>query len=80
MERFEHCLLEYYWSHGNTGDPAQFRPAFTVFHPDGRAESVYGGNVEITAALNRLGSEGWRVVSSVTAMNWILWTLERKLD
>ena len=79
MERFEHCLLEFYWSRpAHAGAPA-FPPSFTIFHPDGREESAQGGNPEVTAALSRLGKAGWRGAGNVATMNWILWTLERKL-
>lgn len=79
MDRFEHCMLEYYWSQPSYVDAAQFKPSFTIFHADGRQELQVGGNLEITATLNQLGREGWRIASAVTTTNWILWTLERKL-
>jgi hypothetical protein len=80
MERFEHCMVEFYWSHPSGVAPARFKPAFTVFHPDGRTELKEGGNPEITALFNQMGTKGWRVSSAVTASNWILWTLERKIS
>jgi len=79
MDRFEHCMIEFYWTHPAHVDPAVFKPSFAIFHVDGRQESQDGGNREVLAALNRLGGEGWRVASSITTSNWILWTLERKL-
>ena len=79
MDRFEHCMLEFYWSQPSYTDSPTWKPSFTIFHADGRHESRVGGNAEITAALNALGKEGWRITSAVTTMNWILWTLERKV-
>ncbi len=79
MDRYEHCMIEYYWSFAPGVDPAAFRPSFTVFHADGRKEPVEGGNSELTAYLGKLGAQGWRVSSGMTASNWILYTLERRV-
>jgi hypothetical protein len=79
MDRYEHCMVEFYWSHPNGVDPVRFKPGFTVFYPDGRRESQEGNNAELNTLFNQLGAEGWRVGTGVTTSNWILWTLERKL-
>ena len=78
MDRYEHCMVEFYWSHPTGVAPIAFKPAYTVFHPDGRHETRDGSNLEINALFNAMGAEGWRVSTSVTAANWILWTLSRK--
>jgi hypothetical protein len=36
-------------------------------------------NKEVTMALSELGGKGWEVTTSVTAGNWVLWTLKRAL-
>lgn len=79
MERFEHCMVEFYWAVPSGVDPVLFKPAFTVFHSNGQQEAQQGGNPELTALFNKMGQEGWRIATAITASNWILWTLERKL-
>lgn len=79
MDRYEHCMIEFYWTHPSGVDPAAFKPSFTVFYPDGRVESHEGSNAALTKLLNGLGGEGWRVATGMTTSNWILYTLERKL-
>lgn len=78
MDRYEQMMVEFYWSHPNGVDPVLFKPGFTVFHADGRRESQEGNNAELTVLFNKLGEDGWRIVTGVTASNWILWTLERR--
>ncbi|MBX3203097.1 MAG: hypothetical protein KF894_33545 [Labilithrix sp.] len=78
MDRYEHCMIEFYWTHPGGADAATFKSGFSVFHADGRVDNREGGNPELTALLNQLGAEGWRVATASTAANWILWTLERR--
>jgi hypothetical protein len=78
MDRYEHLMIEYYWMPPPGANPAQFKPSYAVFHPDGHRVPHEGGNAEITVLLNRFGAEGWYISSAVTSANWILWTLERK--
>lgn len=80
MDRYEHLMVEYYWLPPNGVDPVLFKPSFAVFHPDGHRAVHEGGNPELTVMFNRLGGEGWRITSSITASNWILWTMERKVS
>lgn len=80
MERYEHCTVEWYWAPPVGMDPQAFRAHFKVFRPDG-SEATYGGNSgEVTAALTRLGQEGFEVVSCIGVANWILWTLKRRVS
>ena len=79
MDRYENCMVEWNWAVPNGLDPATFKPSFTVFLPDGKQEAHQGGNPELTALFNTMGQSGWRVTTAITASNWILWTLERKL-
>jgi hypothetical protein len=79
MERYEHTIVEWYWTVPNGTEAALFKPTFAVFHADGQSEAHEGGNVELAALFNRLGQSGWRVSTAITASNWILYTLERKL-
>ena len=79
MVRYEHSMIEWYWSPPPNVDPATFRPSFTVFSGSGRSESHQGGNAELTAYLSKLGQSGWRVTTAVHSANWILWTLEREV-
>jgi hypothetical protein len=80
MDRYEHCMIEFYWSHPTGVDPALFKPSFTVFGRDGRNESHDGGNPELTVLFNKLGAEGWRIATAIAAANWILYTLERRVE
>ncbi|MBX3207949.1 MAG: hypothetical protein KF764_23080 [Labilithrix sp.] len=79
MDRFEHCMVEFYWTPPAGAAPGSFKPSFSVFHPDGRQEPHEGSNPELAVLFSRLGAEGWRVATAVSSSNWILWTLERKL-
>ena len=79
MDRFEHCMVEFYWTHPNGVDPVLFKPGFIHFRADGTREAQEGGNPELTTLFNKLGAEGWRISTAITTSNWILWTLERKL-
>jgi hypothetical protein len=75
--RFDHCLVEYIWM--PSGDNPNFKPGFTVFWGDGRSQDYKGGNAELAAFFSKIGNTGWRITTSVTTSNWILFTLERKI-
>ena len=78
-ERYEHCMVEWYWSAPIGTDPSGFKPSFTIFFTNNQQESRDGGAPQLTTFLSKLGQEGWHITSSVTSSNWILWTLERKV-
>jgi hypothetical protein len=78
MDRYEHCMVEFYWAAPIGANPSGFKPGFILFTPGGGRDFQEGGNEAITALFNKLGNEGWRVTTSSTASNWLLWTLERK--
>ncbi len=78
FERYEHCMIEWYWSAPAGADAKTFQPSFTLFFANNKKESRLGGSAELTTLLNQLGGDGWSISSSVTSSNWILWTLQRK--
>jgi len=77
-ERFDHCLVEYIWSPALDGATG-FQSSFSVFWGNGRTETYKGGNLELASFFSKLGQTGWRITTSVTTSNWILYTLERRL-
>ena len=79
MDRYEHCMVEWYWSPPAGVEPEKFAPSFSVFFAGGQREAHEGGNAELASFFSQLGHEGWRIATAVTSSNWILWTLERKL-
>lgn len=80
MDRYEHCIVEWYWGPpAGMAEPAKFKPSIVVFFAGGMREGQEGGNAELATLFTQMGHEGWRVVSGVTAFNWMHWTLERKL-
>lgn len=79
MERYEACMIEWYWAPSASQDPSTFDPSFRVFFANGHSESHPGSNPEVTRYLAHLGSQGFRVTSAVSNQNWILWTLDRRL-
>ncbi len=79
MERYDACMIEWYWAPSSSQDPNTFTPSFTVFFSNGQRELQAGSNAEVTRYLAQLGAQGFRVTSAVSHQNWILWTLDRKL-
>lgn len=67
MERWEYCLLEWVWD----------EEAIYLNFPDGREEQRTGSHAEVAINLAELGRDRWEVAASVSAGNWILWTLKR---
>lgn len=79
MMVFEHCTLEWYWAPAAWQSAEEFQPSFVIFHPGGQQERRPGYSAEVTVALTQLGQQGWEAVACVTAANWLLWTLKRRI-
>lgn len=78
--RYDHCLVEYIWTPAAGVDNPNFSPGFTVYWGDGRQQDYKGGNSELSAFFSKIGNTGWRITTSVTTNNWILFTLERRIE
>ncbi len=78
MERYETCMVEWYWCAPAHVDASGFQPSFTVFFANGQKESHPGLNSEVNRYLSHLGQQGFNVTSAVASSNWILYTLARK--
>ncbi|HET8907783.1 MAG TPA: hypothetical protein VFN11_12550 [Ktedonobacterales bacterium] len=67
-DTWEYCTMEWVWQY------ATIRLNTT----DGTEKKFGGAYPEIVSTLNALGQDGWEVVGSVAAGNWIFWTLKRR--
>lgn len=78
VDRYEHCMVEWYWGPATESARVTFRPSFIIFWGDGRSETMDGGSAEVAKLFGKMGTEGWRITTSTNAANWVVWTLERR--
>jgi hypothetical protein len=78
MDRYETCMVEWYWCAPANLDPSSFAPNFAVFFANGQTESHQGSNAEVNRYLTHLGQQGFNLTTAVASSNWILYTLARR--
>lgn len=68
LETWEYATVEWLW------DTNQIRSNL----PGGQEVRTHGAHPEVVETLTRLGREGWEVVGSTAAGNWLFWTMRRR--